>query len=101
MTIYRVQVSNFRGIKSTDWQPNAKFVCLIGPGDCTKSTLLDAIELCLSPRWNVPFDDNDFHRGQTADPIEITVTVGGLPDELLLEHKFGLEQRGVTSVKVV
>lgn len=94
MNIRKVEVSNFRGIRELEWCVDGNFVCLIGAGDSTKSTLLDAIERTLSPRWNVVFDDADFYSGDTTQPIEITVTVGDLPEELLKDNKFGLDTRG-------
>jgi ABC-type branched-subunit amino acid transport system ATPase component len=93
MIIRRLEVERFRGIKSLTWDPVGKFVCLLGPGDSTKSTILDAIELALSPRWNIPFDDNDFYEADTKQPIKITVTVGDLPDDIISDAKHGLDTR--------
>jgi putative ATP-dependent endonuclease of OLD family len=50
MRIVYVEIDNFRGIRRLRWAPNAKVNCLIGPGDSTKTTILDAIELALNPR---------------------------------------------------
>lgn len=94
MRIRQVSVRNYRGIRHMDWKLEEPITCLIGPGDSTKSTILDAIELALSPRWNVTFDDSDFHNTDTSQDIEITVTVGDLPDALMTEQKFGLYTRG-------
>lgn len=94
MRLRQVQIERFRGIKWLDWNVGGGFVCLIGPGDSTKTTILDAIELALSPRWNVTFDDADFYEAKTNEPISITVTVGDLPDELKSDAKFGLLARG-------
>lgn len=71
-------------------------VCLVGPGDSTKTTILDAIELALAPRWPIQFSDIDFYDCECKpdSPIEIEVTVGELPDDLLRQDKFGLLQRG-------
>lgn len=71
----------------------------MGPGDSTKSTLLDAIELTLSPRWDYTFDDSDFYDGITDAPIQITATVGQLPGTLLADNRFGLEIRGWNAVE--
>lgn len=97
MRLRHIRVRNFRGISELDWTVGSDFVCLIGPGDATKSTILDAVELALSPRWSVPFDDADFHGGRAESPIEITVTVGQVPDSLLKLSKFGEEARGWSS----
>jgi len=69
-------------------------VCLIGPGDSTKTTVLDAIEFALAPRWSIPFSDADFYQAKTDNPICIEVTVGELPEELICEDRYGLYLRG-------
>ena len=57
MRLFRVEICRFRGIKELSWDVGGRFVCLIGSGDSTKTTILDAIELGLSPRWNVSLED--------------------------------------------
>jgi hypothetical protein len=74
--------------------PDAAVSCLIGPGDSTKTTILDAIEFALSPRWSVTIVENDFYGGRFKEPIAITVTVGQLPTALLHDDRFGLDLRG-------
>ncbi len=96
MRLRRVEIERFRGIKELRWDLAGDFICLIGPGDSTKTTILDAIELALSPRWNIVFDDADFHNANTELPLIITVTVGDLPEELKGNAKFGLSARGWT-----
>ena len=97
MRLRRIEIQRFRGIKEFQWDPPGAFVCLIGPGDSTKTTIIDAIELALSPRWNVPFDDADFYDAKTDEPLSITVTVGALPERLKSEATFGLQVRGWSS----
>jgi hypothetical protein len=41
---------NCRGIKSANWAPRRGINRLIGPDDSTKTTILDSIELALSPQ---------------------------------------------------
>jgi len=94
MHIRHVHIRWFRGIVSLDWDIKAQLVCLVGPGDSTKTTILDAISYALSPRWSLPIHDGDFHNGDTNHPIEIQVTVTHLPPELLAEKKYGLFLRG-------
>lgn len=94
MRIRRVEIERFRGIKKLEWNVGGDFVCLIGSGDSTKTTILDAIELALSPRWNIQFDDTDFYATDTSEPVVIRVTVGDLPAELISDAKYGLEARG-------
>ena len=68
--------------------------CLIGPGDSTKTTILDAIELTLNPRTNYLGDDADFYNLDLTDPITITVTLIGIPDEFCTDNRYGLHLRG-------
>jgi hypothetical protein len=56
--------------------------CLIGPGDSGKSTVLDAIDLCLGARRNVQFSDADFFGLDITNPISITLTLGDLDDAM-------------------
>ncbi len=94
MRIRHVAIRNFRGIAEMSWSPAGLISCLVGPGDSTKTTILDAIEYALSPRWNIPFADVDFHNADVTQPISIEVTVGDVPPALLTEDKFGLCKRG-------
>ncbi len=94
MKIRHISIKNYRGIKQLDWKVNGDFVCFIGAGDSTKSTILDAIEAALTPRWNYVFEDTDFYNLDVSQPINITLTIGQLPDSLLSEQKYGLFLRG-------
>ncbi len=94
MKLRRIEIERFRGIRSLTWDVGCEFVCLIGPGDSTKTTVLDAIELALSPRWSVPFDDTDFFQGDTSQALNITVTVSDIPEDLKSDARYGLLVRG-------
>lgn len=96
MQIRKVLVSNFRGIREASWSlPDRRFVCLVGPGDSTKTTLLDVIGLVLSPRWNVPFTDADFYGGNIDEPIVLQVVMGDLPARLLSDDAQGYSLCGL------
>lgn len=97
MKIRRVDIHGFRGIRSLEWTVGGDCACLIGPGDSTKTTILDAIELVLSPRWNVQFDDTDFFEANIEERIAIAVTVGDLPNDFKSDAKFGYLTRGWTT----
>lgn len=97
MKIRRVDIHGFRGIRSLEWIVGGDCACLVGPGDSTKTTILDAIELVLSPRWNVQFDDTDFFDANIEEPIAIAVTVGDLPSDFKSDAKFGYLTRGWTT----
>lgn len=92
--IRRLEVRNFRSIQSLDWYPAAGINCLVGPGDSGKSSILDAIDLCLGVRRNVSFSDTDFHQLNVANPIVITVTLGDLPEALINLESYGDFLRG-------
>ncbi|NOH12442.1 MAG: AAA family ATPase [Chloroflexi bacterium] len=94
MKILYLSILKFRGLREFAWTATQPMNCLIGPGDSGKSTILDAIEYVLSPRWNLTFTDVDFYNGDSANTIEIEATVGNLPDELKKDDKFGLQLRG-------
>lgn len=97
MKLRHLVVSHFRGIGRLNWSVAGDLACLIGPGDACKSTILDAIELALSPRTNVTFDDGDFHAADTTQPIVIEATVGDLPSAMLSDAWLGLSLRGYSS----
>lgn len=92
--VYHLKVQNFRGIKSLDWHVDNRVVCLVGPGDSAKTTILNAIEIALLPRWNTPFTDSDFYQSITGEELVIETTVGELPDALTKQDKYGLYLRG-------
>jgi len=94
MHIVLVEIENFRGIKTMMWAPQPGINCVIGPGDSTKTTILDAIELALSPRSYLFADDYDFHNLKFDEDIRITVSFGGLPLEFKAENRYGLHLRG-------
>lgn len=90
MRLRRLEIENFRGVKSLDWRHIAETAALVGPGDSGKSTILDAIERVLSPRWNIAFDDTDFWDLDTDAAIVIRATITDLPPGFYRDSKFGL-----------
>jgi putative ATP-dependent endonuclease of OLD family len=95
--IRKVLIRNYRGIQVADWTlPGNRFVCLVGPGDSTKTTLLDVIGLVLSPRWNAQFTDADFHGCQFDKPIVLRVVIGDLPLRMLRDDAYGFELSGLS-----
>ena len=73
-----VEIENFRAIKALRWLPGPGINCLIGPGDSGKSTVLDAIDLCLGARRSLTFTDADFHGLNYDTPLRIEITLGAL-----------------------
>ncbi|MFJ3431747.1 ATP-dependent nuclease [Pseudomonas fragi] len=89
-----VEIQNFRGIEQLNWAPNEGINCLIGPGDSGKTSILDAIEVCMSVRRSVEFSDADFFGMDVSKPIIIRVTIGALPDHLMDLDSHGDVLRG-------
>ena len=94
MRIRHVSVKNFRGIRQLEWDIRSDVVCLIGPGDATKSTVLDAIAYALGSGRFLGLNDADFYAANIDEPILIEVTVTHAPSHLLTESNYGLLQRG-------
>lgn len=99
MRIKRLKIENFRGIKLLDWTlpSDQPMVVLVGPGDSSKSTILDAIHYLLGDRWNIPFSDTDFYDVNVDEPISIKAILTELPEAIRKENAFGLWLSGVDS----
>lgn len=94
--IFDLSIKNFKGIKEFKYVFGKKdFICLIGRGDSGKTTILEAISLVLSPKWNIPFIDTDFNKCNIENVIEISATLYDIPLKLLSESKFALYTRGI------
>ncbi|MEH8116641.1 AAA family ATPase [Aeromonas allosaccharophila] len=87
--ICKIEIQNFRSIRLLSWQPSPGLNSLIGPGDSGKTTVLDAIDLCLGARRNISFSDTDFYGLDVTQPITITLTLGSLPDALMRLDSYG------------
>ncbi len=92
--IRKIEIQHFRCIQKLDWTPSAGINCLIGHGDSGKSTILDAIDLCLGARRTVQFVDTDFYKLDVSKPIQISITVGELDDALKNLDTYGHYLRG-------
>ncbi|MGU0653659.1 ATP-dependent nuclease, partial [Pseudomonas aeruginosa] len=92
--VRHLEIRNFRSIQALDWTPSNGVNCLIGPGDSGKSSILDAIDLCLGARRSAPFGDTDFFGLDVTRTIVIAVTLGALPDELKNIDTYGEFLRG-------
>lgn len=81
MKITEVRIRNFRGIKSLDLELGRVCV-LIGENNTGKTSVLEALKLCLrdlGPRGRIAFDAFDFHLSDAdsepsnAEPIKVEV----------------------------
>lgn len=90
-----LEVKNFRGIKSLSWKvPDGRLLCLIGRGDATKSTILEAVKRVFSPHWNLQFDDSDFHGGKPIEGLRIDAVVTDFPDSFRDLSLYGYRMSG-------
>jgi len=93
--IRKIAIRNFRGVKECDWNlPETDIFCLIGKGDSSKSTILEAIRYAFHPQWNLTLSDSDFHQCKVAESIVIEVTIGELLEEFCSLDKYGHHVRG-------
>lgn len=93
--IRKLEIRHFRAVQALDWTPLNGINCLIGPGDSGKSSILDAIDLCLGARRNASFSDTDFYTLDVNTPIVIAITLGCLPDEMVNLDAYGDFLRGI------
>lgn len=99
--IRHIKITNFRGIADLSWFPSAGINCLIGPGDSGKSTILDAIDLCLGARRSISFTDADFYKLDVTKDITIELTIGELSDALKSLENYGMFVRGFNAANKV
>lgn len=90
MRLRRLTVRNFRGIGHLEWaMPRQDILCLIGQGDSTKSTILEAVRRLFHPQWNLSFDDADFYLCNPQNLITIEAVLGDLTDAFRDLEKYG------------
>jgi hypothetical protein len=92
--IRKIEINNFRSIRSLSWIPSEGINCLIGLGDSGKSTVLDAIDYCLGARRNLNISDTDFFNLDVMQDITIRLSLGSLPDSLKNIEHYGACLRG-------
>lgn len=90
MKIRKLIVKNFRGIQKLEWEIYTDMVCLVGPGDSTKSTILLAMEYLFWPNWFLQISDIDFFKLNVDELIEISAIITDPPSTLVTEEKYGL-----------
>lgn len=97
MEIRRIEIQNYRGIRHLEWRiPKGKrFLCLIGPGDVGKTSILEAVYLALSERWSLSIADTDFFNADVTVPIIIRVALANLPKDILSHRILGMELSGI------
>ncbi|MFL5862339.1 MAG: AAA family ATPase, partial [Solirubrobacteraceae bacterium] len=95
MKLRRLLIRNYRGIKTLDWRLNGNLIFLAGAGDSTKTTILDALTLVLSSRYNVTVTDVDFYQCDTSSAIAVQAVITDLPESLLRDDRQGWNLCGI------
>ncbi len=95
MRLWHLRVERFRGIRTLDWSVDGRVVGLVGAGDATKTTILDAIGLLFTSRFGFGFSDGDFFGGDASAGLVIGGTISELPKAALADDRLGLDLRGV------
>ena len=78
MRIESVRIQNFRAFKDETVYFN-RYTCLVGPNGSGKSTVLCALNVFFREARDVATNlqllhEEDFHRKNTDEPVQITVT---------------------------
>lgn len=95
MKIRHLEIMNYKGIKSLSWNlPDSSIITLIGKGDSSKTTILEAIRSVFYPHWSLQLSDTDFYNANIDEPVIIRATIGDLLEEFLNIGKYGLHLRG-------
>ena len=90
MRICYLSINNFRGVREMVWNlPDKALFCLIGRGDSTKSTILEALRRVFYPQWNLVFDDADFYQCKPENTIRIEAILSGIPEEFRDLENYG------------
>ena len=85
MRIKSIRIQNFRSFKDETIE-FSNYTCLIGPNGAGKSNVLCALNVFFRESENYPMnlkllDEEDFHHGNTNEPIIITLTFISLNKE--------------------
>jgi len=98
MRIASLRINNFRGIKSADLR-FASHVVLVGPNNCGKTTIIEALALLFGrDRLVRPLTEHDFFGGdpQPADRVLLVATIVGFDmDDPALHQDWFRDGRGV------
>lgn len=84
--LHKIEIKNFRGLKSFTHSFKEGVTCIVGRGDSGKTTLLDAVSFVLSPSYSLRFYDSDFYGCDVNEPIEIIAHMVGLDERLLAKY---------------
>lgn len=98
MIIKSIRVQNFRSILDETLHCE-QLTALVGPNGSGKSSFLRALELFYST--SAKYDSQDFHAGDSAQDVEITVTFTDLEPEEKERFEIYLEGEALTVTRVL
>jgi len=84
--VHRLQIERFRGLKEFDWRPKPGMNVILGGGDVSKTTILDALALLFSPTNATTISETDYWQRETEPEFLITATVA-LPETAGIEKQ--------------
>jgi putative ATP-dependent endonuclease of the OLD family len=88
ITIRRLDIKRFRGVRSLVWWPNARLNIIVGAADGGKSTVLEAISLLFSHAPNFGLSEFDYHSKRVEDGFSIEAVLSVGDGSLLREEGF-------------
>lgn len=82
MKVARIEIEHFRSIEKLSYEPKG-LTLLIGQNNAGKSNILRALNLVLGDSWPSErnFDDTDFYKKDTSNPIVIKVFFDAVSEE--------------------
>lgn len=100
MRIRSVRIRNFRGFKDETFDFDSH-TCLLGPNGAGKSTVLAALNVFFQESGNTTdvasLADEDFHNGNTSEPVRITVTFSELSPKAQQDLSHYVRQNELTA----
>lgn len=75
VSILRLTIERFRGLRTLDWCPSAGMNLILGGGDLGKTTVLEAIDLLFQPSNSVVLSEADYWQRDHETEFVITAVV--------------------------
>lgn len=85
-----LRIERFRGIEKLEWRPSPGLNMIVGPGDCCKSTILEAIGVLFSPAPNIGISEFDYFRREIHNGFEIEAVLAIGDGSVLKSDKYPL-----------
>jgi putative ATP-dependent endonuclease of OLD family len=89
-SIRLLRIERFRGIEKLEWRPASRLNVIVGPGDSSKSTILEAIGALFSPAPNMSISEFDYFQREIEKGFEIEAVLAVGDGSILRGDKFPL-----------